>query len=348
MSAPPAAQRVRDFWRHSGFHLLGRDATGRLAVSDDFLRAYYLRPEIHPVEESCDAERALHAALMQSPRREVSEGEIDAMRDADVRDNYRILLRFRRRLLDAGTVERCYMDLFKGSVDIPPLFVDQMANVILRNVLADCDDPLQLRAAELFFREQKIALVDGHPMLADTEVLEMRAARGGAESSALGRLIAEAQGSLGSQELDVLDRANAALYWERESRFDTAISLSYGGASLEALSRVIEAWVAHFLGVRSSVKPLRRIEERRWAWHVGLDAESSASLNEIWGSGEFDEARMRRIVALWRMDFADPADMRADLAGRPVYLALSANGDNLVRMKPQNLLVNLPLAARAS
>ena len=338
---------MRDFWRHSGFHLLERDAAGRLAVTDDFLRAYYLRPEVHPVEESCDAERALHTELMRSPRREVLEREIDAMRDPDARDNYRILLRFRRRLLEAGTVERCYTDLFKGGVDIPPLFIDQMANVILRNLLAECDDPLRLRAAELFFREQKLAVVDGHPMLADLEVLEMRAAQGAAGTSALGRLIAEAQGSLGSQDLDVLDRGNAQSYWERESRYDTAISLAFGGASVEALCRVIEAWVAHFLGVQCSVTPLRRIDERRWAWHVGLDAESSALLNRIWNDEDVDEAQMRRIVALFRLDFADPADLRPDLAGQPVYLALGADGDDTVRMKPQNLLVNLPLAARS-
>ena len=339
---------MRDFWRHSGFHLLERDAAGRLAVTDDFLRAYYLRPEIHPVEESCDAERALHADLMSAPRREVLEPEIDAMRDPDARDNYRILLRFRKRLLEAGTVERCYAGLFNGSVDVPPLFIDQMANVILRNVLAECDDPLRLRAGELFFREQKLALIDGHPMLADLEVLEMRAAQGAVVgSSALGRLIAEAQGSPAGQDLDVLDRGNAASYWERESRYDTAISLAIGGASLEALCRVIEAWVAHFLSVRCSVTALRRIDERRWGWHVGLDAESSALLNEIWNDGEIDEVRMRRVVALFRMDFADPADVRPDLAGQPVYLALGADGDDRVRMKPQNLLVNLPLAARS-
>jgi hypothetical protein len=39
--------------------------------------------------------------------------------------------------------------------------------------------------------------------------------------------------------------------------------------------------------------------------------------------------------------------MRADLAGRPVYLALGMDEANVVRMKPQNLLVNLPLATRS-
>jgi hypothetical protein len=37
--------------------------------------------------------------------------------------------------------------------------------------------------------------------------------------------------------------------------------------------------------------------------------------------------------------------MRSDIAGRPIYLALSANEEGLVRMKPQNLLLNLPLHA---
>src|SRR3954469_9704010 len=102
-----------DFWRNSGFHLLERDSSGRLRVTDDYLRAYYLRPEVHPVEESDDAERALHASLMDSPRKKVAPTEIDSIADPDARDNYRVILRFRDRLLGAGTVEGCYAGLFK-------------------------------------------------------------------------------------------------------------------------------------------------------------------------------------------------------------------------------------------
>lgn len=119
-------------------------------MTDDFLRAYYLRPEIHPVEESCDAELRLHAALMQAPRREVAAAEIESVKDEDARHNYRMLLGFRDRLLSAGTVEGCYMGLFKGAIDVPPLFIEQLAHVILRNLLEGCEDPLRLRAAELF------------------------------------------------------------------------------------------------------------------------------------------------------------------------------------------------------
>src|SRR5437879_894652 len=214
---------------------------------------------------------------MGHPRRVVSEQELDVLKDPDAKDNYRLVLRFRDRLVEAGTLEACYMSLFKGAVDVPPLFIGQLAHVILRNILDGCDDPLQLRAAELFFREQKATLRDGHLLLADSETVEMHAA--GARFGSVGRLIVEAQGTLGAVELDVLDRANAALYWERESRHDTAISLTYGRPALDALCRVIEGWVAHFLELRVSVRAIRRIDEPHWAWHVGLDAESSDVLN---------------------------------------------------------------------
>lgn len=293
------------------------------------------------MEDSGAAELRLHAALMASPRREVRPAEIAALEDEDARHNYRMLLRFRDRLLAAGTVEGCYMSLFKGAIDVPPLFIDQLAHVILRNLLEGCEEPLRVRAAELFFREQKATLQDGHVLLADLETVEMHAA--GSRYGGIGKLIVEAQGSLGKVDLDVLDRANAALYWEREARHDTVISLTYGRAALDELCRVIEAWVGHFHAIEVAVKPLRRIDEARWAWHIGLDAESTAILNELWQGSEVDAGRMRNIVALFALQFADPAAMRQDIAGRTVYLALSVDADQVVRMKPQNLLLNLPV-----
>jgi hypothetical protein len=284
--------------------------------------------------------------LMNEPRRVVSEDELKSLKDKDAADNYRTVLNFRDRLVAAGTLEAFYMNLFKGKVDIPPLFIEQLAHVILRNVLDGCDDPLRLRAAELFFRDQKATLQDGHVLLADLETVEMHAA--GSRYGSVGRLIVEAQGDLAKTELDVIDRANAALYWERESRHDTVISLTYGRPALDAYCRVMEAWIWHFLKLKAAIKPIRKIEEAHWAWHVGLDAESTAILNELWSGGEVEQGRMRRIVALFAVQLDDPQAMRPDVAGRTVYLGLSANEEGEVRMKPQNLLLNLPLHALSS
>jgi Family of unknown function (DUF6352) len=296
---------------------------------------------MHPVEESDDAERRLHGALMAEPRRRVTERELEAIGEPDARDNYRVVLAFRDRLLEAGTVEGCYLALFKGTVDLPPLFIDQMAHVILRNILDGCDDPLRLRAAELFFREQRATIQESNALLADLETVEMHAS--GNRYGSIGRLIVEAQGAVGKVELEVLDRANAASYWERDSRHDTVISLTYGRPALDALAGVIALWVEHFLAIGVRVKPIRRIDEPRWAWHVGLDAQSTGILNDLWAGGELEHGRMQRILALFALEFDDPRAMRADITGRTVYLALSANEQGVVRMKPQNVLINLPL-----
>ena len=311
-----------------------------MTVTDDFLRAYYLRPEIHPVEESGEGERRLHASLMESPRRSITAEVLNGIEDPDARDNYRVLLNFRNKLLEAGTVEGCYMSLFKATIDIPPMFVDQLVHVVLRNVLDGCDDALRLRAGEVFFREQKATIQEGHVLLADLEVVEMHAS--GNRYGSIGRLIVEAQGDLAKVDLDVLDRNNAALYWQRDSRHDTVISLTYGRPALDAFCRVLEAWIWHFRNVKVEVKPVRRIDEPRWAWHVGLDAESTAILNELWSGAQIEQGRMRNILAIFALQFDDPAAMRGDIRGRTVYLALSCQ-DGVVRMKPQNLLTNLPL-----
>jgi len=339
----------QDFWRHSGFHLLGRDANRRLLVTDDFLRAYCLRPEVRPLEESCAAEVALHRALLRDPRMPVEAAAIEAIADADARANYRILLDFRARLLAAPTLEACYLALFaEGNVSVPPLFIDQLAQIILRNILESSEDALELRAAELFYREQQASLQAGAIMLADLETVEMHASGGaGATGGGLGQLIAEAQAPLQPAQvvdLDVLDSGNAGLYWSRDERHDFVISINHGRAALGAFCRVVERWILHLAGVKTTVQSVPRIDEARWAWHIGLDAQSTALLNDLWRGAELEPDRLARLLALFRLDFADAREMRADLAGRPVYLALSMGEDGVVRMKPQNLLTNLPLA----
>jgi hypothetical protein len=345
---------AQDFWRHSGFHLLLRDASGRLLISDDFLRAYYLRPEVRPVGESCANEIALHEGLMDAPRMLVEAAQIEAIADADARFNYRIVLDFRRRLLAVPTLEACYLGLFTGGdVGVPPLFIDQLAQIILRNILEGADDALELRAAELFYREQKASVQEGAVMLADVETIAVHApgSASGATSSGLRQLIAaaqaplhEAQAPLRALHLDVLDRGNAQLYWLRDERHDFVISINHGRAALAAFCRVLERWILHLAGVKLTVKSVPRIEEAQWAWHIGLDANSTALLNDLWRGEEVEPDRLARLLALFRLDFANAGEMRADIAGRPVYLALSMGEDGLVRMKPQNLLTNLPLA----
>lgn len=334
-----------DFWASCGYHLLSRNGEGRLVVTDDYLRRYYGRPELAPVPESCAAERALHEALMASPRRPVSDEEIARIADPDARENYRVMLRFREQLLRAGTLEAFYAAVFQDDVAVPPDFLDHTAQVILRGILDGTQDGLEARAAELFFRRQRVSVNDGAIMLADGETVEMHAS--GATFGSLGRLLQEQRTPLRTVELDVLDEGSAGAYFERDERFDTVLNLNPGRPGCLALCRVLERWVAHFHGVRTTVTSVREIPDEAWKWHVGLDAEASAILNEIYTGGEVDPERMKRVIGLFRMEFRDPVVLRPEMAGYPVFLGLAMTAEARLRMKPQNLLMNLPLARRA-
>lgn len=333
-----------DFWRSCGYRLLARNGDGTLQVTDDFLRSLLARPELAPVPDSGPAELALHDALLAAPRRAVAAAEIAALEDADARENHAIWLRFRDRLLTADSLEAAYVRLFAGEgVDVPPLFVSQLSQILLRHILGDDADPLAARAAELLFRTQKIAVTDeGAVMAADESTVELFA-EGGAFGS-LGELLARNRTPARTVDLDVLDRDSAAQYWERDERHDFSVSLNRGGTALAALMRVLEAWIAHFLGVKVTIRVEREIDDAHWSWHVGLDAQASGILNDLYNRQPVDDARMRRLLCLFRLDFADPADMRSAIAGRPVWLAMAMDERNRLKLKPQNLLMNLPLA----
>ena len=161
---------MRDFWLSSGHHLLDRHAGGGLAVTDEFLKLYLARPELAPPEDACVVERTLHAALLAEPRRAIAAAEIAAIADADARENYELLLAWRDHLLAHPTIEAAYLALVRRGVGkTPPLFLNQLVHVIMRNALDGCTDAYVLRAAELLFRTQRMTLHEGTLLAADEE-----------------------------------------------------------------------------------------------------------------------------------------------------------------------------------
>lgn len=343
MSAASTVSRP-DFWLTSGFHLLRRNENGHMAITDDFLRAYVRRPELKPVAESCAAERMLYAELLSDPLLQVADDRLGGLADDDARENYSLLLRFRDLLVQYGAIEPCYLALVRGSVDIPPLFVTQLVHIVARNMLEGCEDPIRVRAAELLFRTQMVNIQEDHVMLADEDTVEMHATQGG--FSTLTHLLA-AERAPREVALDILGLDTAAVYWERSDRFDTVLDIGFTQPGLDAFCRVLETWVRHFFRVETRVEPLPSIKDERWSWHIGLDAEASAILNDLYLAREVEDERRAHLLALFRMEFRDARVMLPAVAGRPVYLGLAMGADNRLRVKPQNLLVNLPLASAA-
>ena len=332
-----------DYWRACGYRLLTTGTDGRLTLTDDFLRASLLRPELAPVPESCAAELALHDALMAAPRGAVGDAQLAALADPDIRENYAIWLRFRGRLTAAPSLEAAYATLFKDGVDVPPLMVQQLTEVLLRHLLGEGADPMEARVAEMLFRSQKIAVrEDGAVMAADELTVELHSTAGGFGS--LGELLQQNRVPTRTVDIDVLSGANAATYWDRDERHDLAITLNFGRPALAALCRVLERWIAHFHGIAVAIEPKSEFDRARWVWHVGLDAEASALLNDMYHRVDVGAERMTRLLCLFELTFRNPADMRPAIAGQPVYLGMAMDSDSRLKLKPQNLLFNLPLA----
>jgi hypothetical protein len=50
------------------------------------------------------------------------------------------------------------------------------------------------------------------------------------------------------------------------------------------------------------------------------------------------------MLCLFQLVFEEPAAMRPEMAGRPVVLAMAMDSERRLKLKPQNLLLNLPMA----
>jgi hypothetical protein len=329
---------MTDFWLSCGHHLLDRDEGGGLVVTDEFLKAYLARPELAPPPEACVVERTLHAALLADPRRRVEPGEIAAIADADARENWTFMMAFRDRLVGYKTVEAAYLDLVRRGVgNTPPLFINQLVHVILRNALDGCDDPYRLRAAELLFRPQRLTVHEGSLIAADEETVA------GASAQPVSPLVAML-GLPAAAEVDVLNDDNAATYWERSDLFDMALDLTAGRRGLAALGEVLARWTSHLLSVEVEVETLIEAADVSFTWYVGLDADGTRIGDALWNGEELDEAARARIVGLYRLAFRDPGVLLDKAKGEPIYLILAMTPERTLRMKPQNLVTGLPIA----
>ena len=337
-----------------------------LAPADEFFRSLLARPELSPVPESCEAELALHAALSDAPTRPVDSELLLAFKDKDARESYTHFLRLRDALLAAGTLEAYYLQLFPrnggSQINIPPLFVDMLVDAITHSMLGDGVDPYEARAREILFRTQRISTQNGRVLCGDKLALDMLNETGGLGD--IGRFLAEAKAPMPDVNMQVLTDDNAGAYFQQAAgrhaflldlTHEVTNDLSHGltftmtraRSGLKALASVLQKWVQHFLGVAFTIRPLQKIDDEAWRWHIGLDIASTALLNDLYEGRDVEPERLQRLVTLFRLDFADPQDMRPDVAGKPVYLGLMTNVDGIVKLKPQNLLVNLPLRALA-
>lgn len=328
---------MRDFWISCGHHLLDRDSGGGLVATDEFLKAYFIRPELMPPADACEAERRLHAALLAQPRLPVHADQISAVADPDARENWQFVLAFRDLLLSCPTLEAAYLALMRGgTVALPPLFVNQLTHVILRNALDGCDDPFILRAGELFFRPQRVTVNKQSLLAVDEEWIGSNNPVPTTPLLALLDIPEEAQ-------IDILDEENANTYWQRSDTFDMGLDLTAEGRGITAVAQVMTRWIAHLLGIDVTIQSLTELRDASFTWYVGLDAEATAIGDRLWHGEQLDDQIAGRVAGLFRLTFSGETAVRHDLKNEPVYLIMAMTPDRILRMKPQNLIAGLPI-----
>jgi hypothetical protein len=327
---------VRDFWLSCGHHLLDRDEGGGLLLTDDFLKVYLARPELAPPPAACAAERRLHAALLDDPRRPVDDAEIAAVADPDARENWQVMLAFRDLLTGHRTLEAAYLGIVRRGLRVPHLFLNQLVHVILRNALDGCEDPYVLRAAELFFRPQRMTLHEGSLIAADEEAIA------GLKPTPVSPLVSML-GIPDEAAIDVLNDDNAEHYFAHSDRFHVALDLTSGRRGHEAVAAAMARWVRHLLSIDASIEPFVEERDANLAWYVGLNAEGTRIGDALWNGEALDDATRGGIVGLYRLTFADPSVVLDKVRGEAVYLILAMGADKVLRFKPQNLITGLPI-----
>ncbi|HKD24753.1 MAG TPA: DUF6352 family protein [Xanthobacteraceae bacterium] len=326
---------MKDFWLSCGHHLLDRDERGRLRMTDEFMKLYLARPELAPPTDACIVERTLHAALLSDPWRPVTQAEIDKIVDADARENWQHMIALRNHLAAHSTLEAAYIALVRRNIRVPSLFADQLVHVILRNALDECDDAFVLRAAELFYRPQRLTVYGGSLLAADQEHVDNNAVA----VSPLAAMFAFPD----QHDIEMLSDENAARYWERSDRFDLAIDLTAGRRGLFALGTVIVCWVKHLLDIDITIEPLSELRNVALTWYVGLDANGTKIGDKLWHGAELDDVARDSVVGLFRVTFRDTRMVLETVAGEAIYLILAMAPDKVLRMKPQNLVTGLPV-----
>src|SRR5207302_968198 len=112
-------------------------------------------------------------------------------------------------------------------------------------------------------------------------------------------------GATTHEQLEVLGDDNSDAYWQASDHFDMALDLTSGGRGSAALSDAMRRWIFHLLGIEVVIEPLTGLRDAKLNWYIGLDAEATRMGDQLWRGEALDERAAGRVLALFRLFFAD-------------------------------------------
>jgi hypothetical protein len=176
-------------------------------------------------------------------------------------------------------------------------------------------------------------------LLADAEMIE------GHEADRHASPLLAMLGGPAATSLDILKTSNADGYWQRSDAFDMVLDLGGKPSGRKALASAIQFWIKAVHGFDAQVGTVESVEDRDWRWFTGLDAEGSAIGKRLWEGEPIETEQAARMLGLFTVRFGNDVPLLEQAKGAPIYLILAMDKDNILRLKPQNLVTGLPLAA---
>ena len=153
-----------------------------------------------------------------------------------------------------------------------------------------------LRAAELFFRTQRMMLHESSVLLGDDEVI------GGDQSDAGAVADVDARRHRLMSKSRCSTRRMPSITGTAATSSTWALTSPPDGADRRRLPPVMTRWIAHLLGIDVTIEPLTELREAKLTWYVGLDCDATALGDRLWHGEPLDEEANGRVLG------AVPAD----------------------------------------
>ena len=108
-------------------------------------------------------------------------------------------------------------------------------------------------------------------------------------------------------QVDVLSEENADSYWQRSDQFDMGLDLTAETGAGRACGShdALDFSSARDRCQRSSRS--RELRDAKLTWYMGLDSEATRIGDRLWHGETLDDRTAGRVLALFRLSFADPA-----------------------------------------
>ncbi len=195
-----------------------------------------------------------------------------------------------------------------------------------------------LRAAECFYRPQRLSFHEGRALLADAETIETH------EHDRTHSPLLSMLGGPAVSELEVLNDVNAGTYRARSDAHDLVLDITdLAGARRDEQGHDALDRAPHRHHHR--VYPRRAFEGHDFGWFLSLDQDGTALANKVWRGEALEDEEVSRVLGLFTFTLPDHPRLEAAKRGAAGFAVLGSSADRFVRIKPQNLIAGLPLAA---